>query len=96
MTSGAPESTVDQRLDAFMAAWHAGQGPIVAAHLEASPADQRHRLGELIAAFLELAPTVIPTPAVAASKLDEPLVARLSAIEGDWWDAGQASPPATT
>lgn len=87
MTSGTPDPTVDDRLDAFIAAWHAGQVPSAAAHLAAAPEEQREELGALIAAFVELAPTVAPTEEAAEARAGDPLVARLTAIEGDWWEA---------
>lgn len=49
---------IDAHLDAFIAAWHAGRAPSVAAALEAAADADREPLAILLAAFLELAPTV--------------------------------------
>ncbi|MDQ8045349.1 MAG: hypothetical protein AAGC46_11380, partial [Solirubrobacteraceae bacterium] len=94
MTDGRPQPAIDDLLDAFIAAWHAGDAPDAAAFVDrAEPAD-RDELEQLIAAFLELAPTVGPTEPRAAELAGDPLVARLSSLEDDWWDArdGVAKP----
>lgn len=93
MTDGLPHPTVDALLDAFIAAWHAGDAPSAAQFAgRAAPADQDELL-ELIGAFLQLAPTVEPSSARAAELEADPVLARLAGLEPAWWDersAGEA------
>lgn len=76
MVSG-DHAPIDAHLDAFIAAWHAGQAPTVAAALEAAADADREPLAVLLTAFLELAPTV-PR---AASETDAAAVAAASALD---------------
>ncbi len=90
MSSGASHPTVDELLDRFIAAWHAGQAPTVHDALaQAAPAD-RDELEQLIAGFVELAPTVPPTDEALAAAADDPLVQRLAALEDEWWEQAGA------
>lgn len=94
MTSGAPDPTVDDRLDRFIADWHAGAAPSASVHVDAAPAEQRAELAELIAAFLELAPSVPVTDPDAAARLStDPLVRRIADYEERWWAQREAAAP---
>jgi transcriptional regulator with XRE-family HTH domain len=93
MTNDVPHRTVDERLDDYIAAWHAGAAPRAASFIDDAPVEQRDELALLIGAFLELAPSVEPTPEVRAEREHEPLVQRLVALEAQWWDAAARRAP---
>lgn len=89
MTAGRPHPTLDELLDAFVTAWHAGEAPNVDAFAARAGADDRDELVQLIGAFLQLAPTVEPTPARSGELAADPLVERIAAIEGEAWAGGR-------
>lgn len=94
MTPGAPDPHVDELLDAFIAAWHAGDAPSAAEFVAQVAPDSREELGALIAGFLELAPTIPVNPAAEERLADDPLVAKLAALESPAQEvAGAASAP---
>lgn len=90
MSSGTPHLTVDELLDGFIAAWHAGQAPSVRDLLALAAPEDREELTQLIAGFVELAPTVPPTDEAVAAAADDPLLQRIAALEDDWWEQAQA------
>lgn len=53
-------ATIDELLDEYVAAWHAGRAPRAAEFTRRAEPPDRDELAVLLAAFLELAPTVIP------------------------------------
>ncbi len=81
MTPGAPDPHVDELLDRFIAAWHAGDAPSAAEYVAQVAPESREELGALIAGFLELAPTIPVNAAAEARLADDPLVAKLTALE---------------
>lgn len=87
MTDGHPHPAIDTLLDEFVAAWHAGDAPSSETFVVRAAAADRDELEALIAAFLELAPTVGPSAERTGELAADPLVARLTALEDDWWDA---------
>ncbi len=82
--TGRPEhESVDALLDAFIAAWHAGQAPDAAGYVARAAADDRDELEQLLGAFLQLAPTTSPTPERSAELAADPLLQRLASLEGE-------------
>ncbi|MBJ7471607.1 MAG: hypothetical protein JHD16_09915 [Solirubrobacteraceae bacterium] len=90
MTDGHPHPSVDDLLDAFIAAWHGGQAPRLDAFVDRAAEADREELTQLIAAFLQLAPTVEPTAERGIELVQDPLVHRLAGLEDAWWDAQAA------
>lgn len=90
MADGRPHPSVDDLFDAFIVAWHAGQAPSLDACVAQAAPSEQEELTQLIGSFLQLAPTVEVTPERAAELVDDPLVERLAALEGDWWDRREA------
>ncbi len=82
-----PGEPIDLLLDAFVRAWHAGEAPDPRAFVARAREAERDELEQLLAAFAEIAPTVEPSPQRAAQLAADPRIARLSAIEADWWRA---------
>jgi hypothetical protein len=89
MADGQLPPTIDELLDAFITAWHAGEVPSVDAFVArvGDDAEEQRELDVLIAAFLELAPTVQPTTARSTVLAADPLVERIAQLEADRWDA---------
>lgn len=81
MTPGAPDPHVDELLDRFIAAWHAGDAPSAAEFVAQVAPESREELGALIAGFLELAPTIPVNAATEGRLADDPLVSKLAALE---------------
>lgn len=90
MSDQHPHRSTDELLDAFIAAWHAGEAPSADAYL-AQAADARDELAELLGAFLQLAPSVDATPARAAELAADPLLVRIIAFEADFWDGREGT-----
>lgn len=86
MTDRAPQPSVDELLDRFITAWHAGEAPSLADYAELAAEADRAELVDAIGAFLQLAPTVEPTPQRALELIDDPLVHKLALLEDQWWD----------
>ena len=64
-------SAVEERFDAFAAAWERGENPDPAAALADAPEDERAALGGMIAAYLSANPrTAVPEDVVAARAAD--------------------------
>lgn len=76
----APADPIDELLDAFIAAWHAGRAPSPVATLAAATEDDREQLARLLAAFLELAPTVPRADGVSRPD-DDGLLDQLADLE---------------
>lgn len=91
MTDGDAHSTVDEPLDAFIAAWHAGEAPSSVDYAGRAPAEDHDELTRLIASFLELAPTTQPSESRSRELAADPLVAKIAALEGRRWDALESS-----
>jgi hypothetical protein len=87
MNDGRPHPSVDDLLDRFIAAWHAGEAPSVDAYLSLTAEADRDELLELLGAFLQMAPTVEPTTTRGLELIEDPLVHRLARLEDEWWDA---------
>lgn len=77
--------TIDEALDEYIGAWHAGTAPSTSLYLALVGPDAVEELGALIAAFLEVAPTVAPHPQRALELKADPLVQRLAVLEDRWW-----------
>lgn len=90
MTDGQSPPGVDELLDQFIAAWHAGDAPSTADYVARAAATEQDELAEMLGAFLEIAPTVEPNEARAAELRSDPLVQRLTLLEDAWWDARAA------
>lgn len=86
MTDGRPHPSVDELLDAYIAAWHAGEAPSLAASVARAAEPDRDELTELIGAFLQIAPTVDASTSRGLELVEDPLVHKLAALEGEWWD----------
>lgn len=87
MSDGHPHPTIDELLDQFIAAWHAGAAPSADAYLQRAAAGERDELAELIGAFLQLAPTVEPATTRGLELVQDQAVHRLAQLEDAWWDA---------
>lgn len=87
MSDGFPHPSVDELLDRFIAAWHAGEAPSVDAYQGLAAEADRDELLQLLGAFLQLAPTVEPATTRGLELIDDPLVHRLARLEDQWWDA---------
>lgn len=87
MSDGRPQPTIDELLDEYVNAWHAGEAPSTAAFVARAPEADREEFTQILATFLELAPTVDPTPARVRELGADPLVQRLAGLEGARWEA---------
>lgn len=81
--------TTDEALTEYIAAWQGGMAPSLTQYLHFVADVDRDELAELIAAFLEIAPTVEPHPARLSELEQDPLVQRLAKLEDAWWDGTQ-------
>ncbi|MEH3052458.1 MAG: hypothetical protein PGN13_00425 [Patulibacter minatonensis] len=82
VVGAAGRAEAELLLDAYVAAWQSGAAPNLAAWAgRVAPAD-REAVAQLLAAFLQIAPTITPTGERARELSTDPLVDELLALPG--------------